>query len=284
MPSLTITNTAGLSVTLGNTAPYYIETIDGLSEVPVLFETQKAPKQHGATYLGSTLEEREITIEGTIITRQNPSELQAKKRLLQRVVNPVSQQPVLLRYQDGAFMREIPAVAETLPIFPSDEGNKSFYYQKFLLVLICHQPFWQDVYTESREMSYLMGGLQFGLKLPASFAKRGFQRAAFNTGDVSAPVEIEFKGAAVNPTVTNETTGQVIKVNRSLGPDDTLTIGTAFGSKYVRINGENAFHYLDLSSEFWQLAPGDNILSYASNNDSINTRVTVTWRNRYVGI
>lgn len=284
MPSITLTNTDGLSVTLGNHAPFYIEKITGLSEVSVQFETQKAPKQHGATYFDSTLGEREITIEGTIITRQNLSELQGKKRLLQQVVNPLRVQPIKLTYEHESSVREIEATVESTPIFPNDEGNRGLYYQKFMLVFICHQPFWQDVYTESREMSYLMGGLQFGLRLPTSFAKRGFQRAAVNAGDVATPVEIEFKGAAVNPTVTNETTGQAIKVNRSLGPDDVLTIGTAFGKKYVRINGENAFHYLDLSSVFWQLEPGSNILSYASNNDSINTRVKVTWKNRYVGI
>ena len=57
-----------------------------------------------------------------------------------------------------------------------------------------------------------------------------------------------------------------------------------FGEKYVRINGENAFHYIDLDSVFWQLDPGENILSYQSNNDSIKTRVIVKWKNRYIGL
>ena len=101
---------------------------------------------------------------------------------------------------------------------------------------------------------------------------------------MATPVEIEFKGPAVNPTVSNLTTGEFIKVNRELGEEDVLTISTAFGRKYVRVNGKNAFHYIDLNSVFWSLAPGENILSYQSNNDSIKTRVTVKWKNRYVGI
>jgi hypothetical protein len=63
-----------------------------------------------------------------------------------------------------------------------------------------------------------------------------------------------------------------------------LTISTEFGRKYVKINGENAFHYIDLDSSFWSLVPGENILSYKSNNDSINTKVKVTWKNRYLDI
>ena len=100
---------------------------------------------------------------------------------------------------------------------------------------------------------------------------------------MATPVEIEFTGPAINPTVTNLTTGELMKVNRLLDANDVLEISTAFGDKYVKINGQNAFHYIDLDSTFWQLQPGDNILSYTSNNDSINTKVIVKWKNRYVG-
>jgi len=123
-----------------------------------------------------------------------------------------------------------------------------------------------------------MGGLKFGLSLPTSFSSRGFKRKANNEGDVETPVLIEFKGPAVNPT------GEYIKIKRDLGEQDVLTLSTEFGQKYVRINGENAFHYIDLASTFWQLKPGENILSYSSNNDSINTRVAVRWKNRYLGV
>ena len=52
----------------------------------------------------------------------------------------------------------------------------------------------------------------------------------------------------------------------------------------MRINGDNAFHYIDLDSTFWCLLPGENILSYESNNDSIKTIVIVKWKNRYIGL
>ena len=129
-----------------------------------------------------------------------------------------------------------------------------------------------------------MGGLKFNLQLPSKFSSRGFKRKAINSGDVDAPVKIEFIGPATNPSVINETTGKVIQVNRELGASDVLTISTEFGKKYVRINGDNAFHYIDLTSSFWNLIPGENILSYKSNNDSINTRVKIKWKNRYLDI
>ena len=283
MDSIVITNQNGESITLGNQAPYFLETIDGVGEVPVAIESQKAPKQDGSTYLDNVLDNRAISIEGTIITKIGPAFVLEARRKMQRVLNPKLGE-VTITYHQRDQVREIKGLAETTPVFPSGQGSKGLYYQKFLLHLICHEPFWLDTYYESREMSYLMGGIRFKLRLPTIFSYRGFKRRAVNEGDVATPVEIEFKGPATNPTVNNLTTGEFIKVNRELGEEDVLTINTSFGQKYVRINGQNAFHYIDLDSVFWQLVPGENTLSYRSNNDSIKTRVTVKWKNRYVGL
>ena len=283
MDSIVITNQNGESITLGNQAPYFLETIDGVGEVPVAIESQKAPKQDGSTYIDNTLDNRAISIEGTIITKIGPAFVLEARRKMQRVLNPKLGE-VTITYHQRDQVREIKGLAETTPVFPSGQGSKGLYYQKFLLHLICHEPFWLDTYYESRELSYLMGGIRFKLRLPTIFSYRGFKRRAVNEGDVATPVEIEFKGPATNPTVNNLTTGEFIKVNRELGEEDVLTINTSFGQKYVRINGQNAFHYIDLDSVFWQLVPGENTLSYRSNNDSIKTRVTVKWKNRYVGL
>ncbi len=283
MDRIVIANKNGESIILGNQAPYFLEIFDGVGNVPVIIESQKAPKQDGSTYIDNTIENRVISIEGMIITRNNPNEVLEYRRKMQRVLNPKLGE-VTVTYYYGEQVKEIKALAESTPVFPSSKGGKGLYYQKYLIQLLCHQPFWLDTYYESREMSYLMGGLNFRLSLPTSFSNRGFKRKAINEGDVSTPVEIEFKGPATNPTVTNESTGEFIKVNRELGEDDILTVSTALGEKYVRINGENAFHYIDLDSVFWQLDPGENILSYQSNNDSIKTRVVVKWKNRYIGL
>ena len=283
MDKIVITNKNGEQIVLGNQAPYFLEKIDGAGEVPVAIESQKAPKQDGSTYINNTLGSRAITIEGMIITKGDSGAVLKARRLMQRVVNPKLDE-VNIAYCQGDLVKEIKAIAESTPIFPAAKGNKGLYYQKFLLYLLCHQPFWLDTFYESKEMSYLMGGIGFRLRLPTTFSYWGFERRVINNGDVPTPVEIEFKGPAVNPTVSNETTGEFITVNRELAEDDVLIIGTAFGQKYVCINGDNAFHYIDLGSVFWQLVPGENLLSYTSNNDSVKTQATVKWKNRYVGI
>jgi len=281
--SVIITNKNGESIKLGNQAPYFLESIDGVGEVPVALESQKAPKQDGSTFIDNTLDNRAVSIEGTIITKGDPAAVLMARRKMQKVLNP-KLGSVAVTYHQGNQVKEITGIAETTPVFPGGSGSKGLYYQKFLLHLICHEPFWLDPYFESREMSYLMGGIQFRLMLPTMFSYRGFKRRAINGGDVATPVEIEFKGPAVNPTVSNLTTGEFIRVNRELAEDDVLTVNTAFGKKHVKINGQNAFNYIDLDSVFWKLAPGENALSYESNNDSIKTKVLIKWKNRYVGL
>ncbi|HHV82752.1 MAG TPA: phage tail family protein [Tepidanaerobacter syntrophicus] len=283
MQEIIITNQNGESVTLGNQAPFFLEAIDGVGEVGIAIESQKAPKQDGSTYIDNTLGSRAITIEGMIITKGDPCKLQKARRLMQRVVNPKLGE-VIITYRKGQQVKEIKAIAESTPVFPAAKGNQGLYYQKFLLYLLCHQPFWLDTFYETRKMSYLMGGIGFRLRLPTAFSYRGFKRMALNDGDVATPVEIEFTGPAINPTVSNLTTGEFITVNRKLEEEDILYISTAFGEKHVKINGENAFHYIELDSTFWQLIPGENLLSYTSNKDSIKTKVLVKWKNRYVGL
>ncbi len=283
MQKLIITNQRGESITLGSQAPYFLETLDGASELKVTIESQKSPGQDGSGYMGNSLEERELTIEGTILTRSNPDELSNAKRKMQEVLNPKLGEATIT-YINRSIVKEIKGIAQSTPAFPGKQGSKGTGFQKFLITLLCHQPFWLDTFYEGKELSYIVGGLKFKTAFPTAFSSRGFQRKAINSGDVAAPVKIEIKGPAVNPMVTNETTGKYIRINRELEENDVLSISTAFGEKHVLINGNNAFHYIDLNSTFWQLVPGENIVSYNSNNDSINTKVHIKWKNRYIGL
>lgn len=124
MDKIIITNQSDESIILGNMAPYFLQILDGVGDVPVTIESQKAPKQDGSTYIDSTLENRAITIEGMIITKYNPEAIKEARRKMQKVLNP-KLGLVTLTHQG----KEIKAIAETTPIFPDGQGNKGLYYQ-----------------------------------------------------------------------------------------------------------------------------------------------------------
>lgn len=178
--------------------------------------------------------------------------------------------------------------------FKINQGN---IYDKlsFSATLICPDPYFKDVNETKKVIAVWNGGLNFKFKLPTSFKIKsiekdgGFQCPIDIKGQVESPLEIEFEGPAEKPCITNVTTGEFIRINRSLTKDETLYINTAYGNKVVKIrdgNGErNAFNYIDLSSVFFSLAPGKNIVKYSSANDKITEQnISIKFKNRYLGL
>ena len=287
MQRIIFTNSRGQSVELKSSAPFLLQSIDGLGDVDADIQTQKAPFQDGSTYIDSVLQERAISLEIAILATDKASLLQ-KRQFLASVFNPKLGKGIL-RYENGTTVREIEAVPDGVPTFPSGKGNRGPTFQKAIVNLLCTEPFWLDSFYTSKQMSFLMGGLSFPLFLGSRFSQRSFKRILQNTGDVPTPVNITFYGPAVNPIIKNNTTGEFIRVNRELGENDKLIIDTTFGKKSVVIEDENGvqtnvFNWIDLESSFFQLQVGDNELEYNSNNDSTKSRVIISYKNRYLSV
>jgi len=287
MQRIIFTSAKGKSVELKSSAPFLLQSVDGLGDVNADIQTQKAPFQDGSTYIDSVLQERAISLEIAILATDKASLLQ-KRQFLASVFNPKLGKGVL-RYENGETIREIEAIPDSVPVFPSGQDNRGPIFQNALVNLLCPEPFWLDEFSTSEKMSYILGGLSFPLQLGTSFAYRGFKKILHNQGDVETPVTIEFYGPATNPVVWNRTTNEFIKVNRTLVETDKLVITTDFGNKSVTIENadgttSNVFNWIDLESTFWQLVPGDNIIEYGSDSDATKSRVIVSYKNRYLSV
>ena len=64
---LTYINSSGESITLKQSRPYFLTKIDGTGNIRQTVNTFKAPDQDGAFYISSTLDMRNITLEGTVV-------------------------------------------------------------------------------------------------------------------------------------------------------------------------------------------------------------------------
>ncbi|ACJ33054.1 phage tail family protein [Anoxybacillus flavithermus] len=287
MQRIIFTNARGQSVELKSSAPFLLQSIEGLGDVDADIQTQKAPFQDGSTYIDSVLQERAISLEIVILAADKPTLLQ-QRQFFASVFNPKLGKGIL-RYENGTTVREIEAVPDGVPTFPSGKDNHGPIFQKAIVHLVCPEPFWLDEFSTSEKMSYILGGLSFPLRLGTMFAHRGFKKVLYNQGDVATPVTIEFYGPATNPVVWNRTTNEFIKVNRTLVETDKLVITTDFGNKSVTIENEdgtttNVFNWIDLESTFWQLVQGDNIVEYGSDSDATKSRVIVSYKNRYLSV
>ena len=150
-------------------------------------------------------------------------------------------------------------------------------------------PMFQDVLQTGDSIATWIRGWKWKFTLPFKMKERGEpQKNIINTGHVETPVEIYFHGPAVNPSIKNITTGETIRIIRELTTDDVLYINTGFRQKKVEIirNGTrtDAFDYIDLSSRFFSLQVGDNVIEYASENGLAPQNVEIYYKNRYLGV
>lgn len=291
MEKVIITNMNGESIILGNQAPYFLEILDGVGEIPVIIESQKSPKQDGSTYLGNTLENRAISIEGIIVTKNNPKEILECRRKMQKVLNP-KLGLVTINYQN----KEVKAIVESTPIFPSGEGNKGLYYQKYLIYLLCHQPFWKDTGATKEEAAIWRGLFEFPLEVSMEAGiEMGFREPSlivnlYNPGDISCGLEIKFKALAtvVNPMLYNVNTREYIKINKTLVSGEILTVTTHFSNKRIESYKDgvttNAFNWIDLDSTFLQLEPKDNLLRYDADEGLDNLEIDIYYNPEYLGV
>lgn len=287
MEQIIFTNGNGETIILDKGKPFLLQSFSGTGGIDADVQMTKAPYQDGETHTSTLLNTRTLSFEVAIFA-DSQEELYQRKSDLMRILNPKLGKG-LLTYRYGNRSKEIEVVVDSAPVFPTGMDNSGIGFQRTIFTLLCPSPFWMDIYTESEEIADWIGGLTFPLTLETIFAERGKQRSFVNDGDVETPIEVVFYGMCENPTIKNLTTGEFIKVNKLIDENQKLIITTHFGNKKVEIEDSegirtNAFNYIDLSSKFIQLSPGNNLIEYSADNGEEETRVLVKWKNRYLGI
>lgn len=276
-------NEDGNSIDINYSFPYFFQSLNGEDGLKNQMLSYKNYNQDGVTVSETVLEPRSIELTG-VLKGNDKNEIARRRELLIRVFNPKLKGQLI--YEDGEITRIIDCLVDEAPKFSSRNVKRQ---QNFIISLFCPNPYWEDVYEKGEEIRTWIGGWKFKFKLPFRFKQKGeTKKNIVNEGHVETPLEIIFKGPALNPCVINNRTGEFIKVTKELTSDDTLYITTAFGNKKVEIerNGirSNAFNYIDLDSTFFNLKVGDNMLEYTTDNDLEPQGVEIIYKNRYLGV
>ena len=183
--------------------------------------------------------------------------------------------PDLIHYRDRA--REYSYPGGSKKITGRLAGQVQFLrggkkgYQQAAFTIECYQPFWEDLEPTGERMAVSVPAFHFPLIFNPNIIFGVILNKTItidNIGHVNTPINIKFFGPSENPVVTNETTGEFIKVD----------------NKYVRIDDVNAFGFIDPDSTFFNLIPGDNILTYDADSGSESAEVLITYRNLYTGV
>ena len=281
---LTYINANGRSITLKQSRPYFLTKIDGTGNVSQTVNTFKAPDQDGAFYIFSTLDMRNITIEGTIVA-DNPGDAYAHRQRFLQIFSP--KLLGTLQYRG----RQIACVVEEAGFSVSTRQR----IPNFFVSLLCPSPFFETLDEVREELASWIPLLEFQLEIPMSGMEFGMRQPSQiitveNIGDVSCGCEIVFRalGTVTNPELLKINTGEYIRLLTTMDAGDELRVYTHFaGKRVVRVEGSsitNAFSLLDTNSVFFQLSAGLNTLRYDASVNMDLLEVSIYFRPQFLGV
>lgn len=247
--------------------------------------------QHGNTHINAFMEAYEGELIFIIYTRNmRPEQIEAARRSITDICNPLNgiiQMTVNLN-NGSVYHRDITFVAA--PSFPTGLENRNYDWQKVQLMFSANNPFW---YAETEIVESFQGVtplfiFPFSMQPvvdPVIFGQVIPSNVAINQGQVEAPVVIQIQGACINPSITNETTGEFIAFkDLTMGANQTLIIDTTFGQKKVELDGVNVFNKLDFNSTFFNLVIGENLIDFNDDTENPDATIHFIYKNLYITI
>ena len=281
-----------MSIAINMSLPFVIQECEGLRGVEADVKLFHSINQQGATIQNSTIKERDVTIRGAIVF-ETARERDALRKRVYDTFHPGYPGTLEITTKAGNKYEIENVHIVDAPTFVEDLNRPNIDH--FSLNLVCPNPF---ILSPEKKLSLQnkVGNFKFdweilegGVSL-ADIDSRAIQNAV-NNGAVDTPIKIVIrsKGYMENPYIMNATTREMIRIKREIYPGQNIEITTHYGNKRVSFideegNRENIFPLIDLDSVFFNLVPGDNLITYGADNTVENMVVDLYYRERHLGI
>jgi hypothetical protein len=281
---LTYRNDNGESVTLKQIKPLFLNKLDGVGLIRNSINTFQAPEQDGAFYVSSTLDIRNITIEGNILAYSIDESFEYRQQLL-KIFTPKLRGTLIYRgKQIFCIVEEAGFSTNNLSRAPA-----------FFISLLCPSPFFESLDDIRAELASWQENFHFPLEITAPGIELGIRQPSQiitieNEGDVASGCEIVFHalGSVINPSLMNVDTGEYIKILETMQSGEVVHVFTHFaGKRVIKIIGttsSNAFNLIDVGSTFLQLAAGRNTLRYDAEANMDLLECTILYRPQFLGV
>lgn len=275
----------GKEMAFGKHSAYKIRSIQGLETSDITLTATENAGIDGATVTNRRLGPRHIDIVGGI-----PSgDREVYRENLVRFFNPANEGTAIIEY--CGRQRKVGYLIENV-----DFGTLDSVYKipEFTVSLYCENPMLLSTSSYGRNIAAFIP--QFSLPFKCTVEKKqimGYQKISQSvliTNDGDKAVGAEFvvtatRGEVDSPTIRNETTGQYIKVVRTLSMGDILRISTIPRQKEILINGSNAITDMDRMSDLSLcIIPGDNVVEYDAEDGMTNMDVRLYYTPEYLGV
>lgn len=266
-----------------------VDGLSGFAGYPVDYEVTSPPGYVGEVINSATVNRRDISL-SVVVLGSGRERLEANRLRLINALNPLNGTCKLIWHAEDNndyYLTLTPdAGCPDFSIGTSHDATK----WPCTLRMIAHNPCWQSEYNTSIEII----GDKNRFVLPFDpgrypIADDEAYTDIYNRGTMPTPVVISLSGALGSPIVlTNDTTGETITVRQDIGGDEILIIDTSDDNLGVTLVDKNtgvrtdALHRCAIGSKFWQLAPGNNRITYSVGSKGPDPRGMLSYRPRWL--
>ena len=175
-------------------------------------------------------------------------------------------------------------------------GNEPDIFQKQesqKITINCSDPYFKSETLDKYYLSELVDMFEFpfaieetpGVPLGELIRTKSILVTNKSDVEVGAIFHIVSNGSASNITITNETNGQIMVLECTTHAGEEIIVDTRKGHKSIKASdGTDLMNYYSLGSDWIELAPGDNDLSFDADSGFNNLSVWFSVRMIYDGI
>ncbi|MBB6067865.1 phage distal tail protein [Methanococcus maripaludis] len=281
------TNGKGESVDLSSEKPIMLQQIEGLNSPKIKYTTTQGYGQT-AKVTAESVEPLTITIRGIINIEGLDEEIKTYTSIISSVFSPKKGVGTLKYTASNGDVYENKCYVVQPKIFPEAE-KRTFFTREFSIQLLCPSPYWSLTPAVEEYLGFAVGGLEFPFELDVEFEERRTKATINNPGDVDSPLLISFYGPATLPEIKNNTTSEVLKLEKSLLSNEVLEISTDNDDITAVIRDletgteSDAFNYIDIASmDFFKLYIGDNELEFSTGDSTEDAYVTLEYTTKFI--
>ena len=251
-------------------------------------QTSRGIGQDGVNELGRTISTRVLSANCCIIGANEQERFEIRRRI-GRILNPHIRGHLI--YNNSFREYKIECGLGTTIDWTEMLSNRRM--QRFDVNFFCPSPFFLDVFETVGKFLEVTPRLHFPLRIHVPgflfSSLAGGQMAVENSGDAPAPLRMTIFGPCLNPSITNYTTGESIRILYDLRPAQRIEITTHFGNKRITLldadgTQVNIMHHLDIDRpmSFFSLRPGLNLIKFGADIGEDIGRMTIHFSPRYL--
>ena len=279
-------------------APYYFDTIEGLSSSLNEINSQSSISADGYIFKNTKLIARSIAISGRIRGNTRAEALEYRRKMISLLNSKRGLGVLEVIYSDGTKYYIEAFCDNGVQITEQNESVVKGNVFSYSLVFTCPFPYWKQEDIYYTHLSQVIPRFEFAFEIEAD------NPDSFIFGDVhfNQPTEIDNKGDC--PTgFTCEISGQLtdyfsltklntkeyIKIEMDFTNVTKLEINSLQGNKKIFVHYkdgtvENGFKYMDFDSTFFELNSGINSVMFSTNAADVDINVQIKHQNLYVGL